>query len=96
MAMSRTLFERSATDQRPGEQSPAPPRGGAAAEWEQKQEPAEYYRAAAARARALEQDATTPRVKQHLRELIDRYDRLAGEVERTAENEASTTAARLR
>lgn len=69
---------------------------GGAIEWEQKQEPAEYYRAAAARARALEQDATTPRVKQHLRDLINRYDRLAGEVERTAEGEPSRNAARLR
>ncbi len=96
MAMSRILFERSATDQRLGDPSPAAPRPGGAAEWEQKQEPAEYYRAAAARARALEQDATTPRVKQHLRELIDRYDRLAGEVERTAESEPSANAGRLR
>ena len=69
---------------------------GGAVDWEQKQEPAEYYRAAAARARALERDATTPRVKRHLRDLIDRYDRLAGEVERTAESEAGATAIRFR
>lgn len=58
------------------------------AEWTQSQQPAEYYRAAAARARSLEQDATTPRVKQHLRELIERYDRLAGEIERASDKDA--------
>lgn len=83
MAESRILFERFATSRPAQEPQPGPPGGGV--EWEQKQEPAEYYRAAAARARALVQDATTPRVKRHLLELIDRYDRLAGEVERTAE-----------
>lgn len=70
--------------------------GHNSAEWTQKQQPAEYYRAAAARARALEQDATTPRVKQHLRELIDRYDRLAGEVEKTAERDPGGDPDRLR
>ncbi|HEY3912074.1 MAG TPA: hypothetical protein VGM07_19615 [Stellaceae bacterium] len=86
MTDSRISVERSAPGQLPGESAPAS-QASNSVEWEQKQEPAEYYRAAAARARALEQDATTPRVKQHLRELISRYDRLAGEVERTAENE---------
>jgi hypothetical protein len=89
------MVERSVAGQPPEESQAAIPTGGAV-EWEQKQEPAEYYRAAAARARALEQDATTPRVKQHLRDLIDRYDRLAGEVERTAESEPSRNAARFR
>jgi hypothetical protein len=84
MAESRVLFERYPTVRLPQEPHTS---GGGAVEWEQKQEPAEYYRAAAARARTLVQDATTPRVKRHLRELIDRYDRLAGEVERTAEKE---------
>ncbi len=92
MADSRVSVERSAAGQPSGE-LPAP---GNSVEWEQKQEPAEYYRAAAARARALEQDATTPRVKQHLRELISRYDRLAGEVERTTENEPGRNAGRGR
>ena len=55
----------------------------------QSQQPAEYYRAAAARARSLEQEATTPRVKQHLRELIERYDRLAGEIERTSDKDGA-------
>ncbi len=61
---------------------------GSGSDWTPSQQPAEYYRAAAARARSLERDATTPRVKQHLRELIDRYERLAGEVERTSEKDA--------
>ena len=60
---------------------------GNGGDWTPSQQPAEYYRAAAARARSLERDATTPRVKQHLRELIDRYERLAGEVERTSEKD---------
>jgi hypothetical protein len=60
---------------------------GEEAEWTSRQQPAEYYRAAAARARSLERDATTARIKQHLRELIDRYERLAGEIERTSERD---------
>ena len=95
MAEFRVLFERSVPVQSPAEPHPTVPAGNSV-EWEQKQEPAEYYRAAAARARALEQDATTPRVKQHLRDLISRYDRLAGEVERTTESEPGRNAGRLR
>ena len=45
-----------------------------------KQLPSEYFRAAA-RFRALEAEATTPRVKQHLRALIDEYEKLAGKAE---------------
>ena len=45
-----------------------------------KQLPSEYFRAAA-RFRALEAEATTRRVKQHLRALIDEYERLAGKAE---------------
>jgi hypothetical protein len=40
-----------------------------------KQLPSQYFRAAA-RFRALEAEATTPPVKQHLRALIDEYERL--------------------
>jgi deoxyadenosine/deoxycytidine kinase len=47
--------------------------------------PAGYYRAASARARRLEAEATTLGIKQYLRELIDRYDRLAEELESKAE-----------
>jgi hypothetical protein len=43
----------------------------------------EYIRAAA-RFRTLVADATTPRVKQHLRALIDEYEKLAGKVEEQA------------
>ena len=41
------------------------------------QQPAGYYRAASARARRLQDEATTPKIKEYLRELIERYDRLA-------------------
>lgn len=46
------------------------------------QHPAECFRAAT-RFRTLEAEATTPRVKQRLRALIDEYERLAGKVEET-------------
>jgi len=49
--------------------------------------PASHFRAAAARARRLEAEATTPRVKQHLRKVIDRYELLAGEVEKSGKGE---------
>ena len=39
-----------------------------------------YYRTAAARARRLQAEVTTPRLKQYLRELIARCERLAGEI----------------
>ena len=45
--------------------------------WSLEGQPATYYRTAAARARMLQADATTPRVKQYL----DRGERLAGNVE---------------
>jgi hypothetical protein len=45
------------------------------------QQPAEYYRAASARARRLEAEVTTLKVKQYLRELIARCDRMAEEME---------------
>ena len=44
-----------------------------------------YYRTAAARARRLQAEATTPRLKQYLRELIARYERLEGEIVSAAE-----------
>ena len=43
--------------------------------------PADYYRRHAARVRALASDATTPAVKQHLREVALEYERLAERVE---------------
>jgi hypothetical protein len=44
--------------------------------------PAEYYRRHAARVRQLASDATTPAVKEHLREVAMEYERLAESVER--------------
>ena len=44
-----------------------------------------YYRAAAARARRLQAEATTPRLKQYLRELIARCERLEGEIASASE-----------
>jgi hypothetical protein len=45
------------------------------------QQPAGYYRATSARARRLEAEATTLKVKQYLREVIARCDRMAEEME---------------
>jgi hypothetical protein len=45
------------------------------------QQPAGYYRAESARARRLEAEVTTLKVKQYLRELIARCDRMAEEIE---------------
>jgi hypothetical protein len=45
------------------------------------QQPATYYRTAAARARRLQADATTPRVKQYLDKMIAHCEGLAGKVE---------------
>jgi hypothetical protein len=50
--------------------------------WSSEQQPATYYRTAAARARRLQADVTTPRVKQHLDKMIAHCERLAGKVER--------------
>ena len=44
-----------------------------------------YYRTAAARARRLQADATTPRLKQYLGEVIARCERLAEEIVSAAE-----------
>jgi len=51
------------------------------------QQPATYYRAAAARARRLRAEATTRRLKlkEHLGEEIARYERIAEEIERASE-----------
>ena len=43
--------------------------------------PAEYYRRHAARVRVLASEATTPAVKEHLREVALEYERLAERVE---------------
>jgi hypothetical protein len=45
--------------------------------------PADYYRRHAARVRLLAAEATTPAVKEHLREVALEYERLAERVEST-------------
>jgi hypothetical protein len=49
--------------------------------WSPEEQPATYYRTTAARARRLQADATTPRVKQYLDTMIAHCERLAGKVE---------------
>ena len=53
--------------------------------WSLEQQPVAYYRAAAERARRLQAEATTPRLKQYLGEMIERSERLAEEVESASE-----------
>jgi len=49
--------------------------------WSSVQQPATYYRTAAAQARRLQADATTPRVKQYLDKMIAHCEGLADKVE---------------
>ena len=49
--------------------------------WSPEEQPATYYRTTAARARKLQADATTPRVKQYLDTMIAHCEQLAGKVE---------------
>jgi hypothetical protein len=49
--------------------------------WSSEQQPATYYRTAAAQARRLQADVTTPSVKQYLDKMIAHCERLAGKVE---------------
>ena len=49
--------------------------------WASEEQPALYYRTAAAQARRLQADATTPGVKQYLDKMIAHCERLAGKVE---------------
>jgi hypothetical protein len=49
--------------------------------WSPEEQPATYYRTTAARARKLQADATTPRVKQYLDKMIAHCEQLAGKVE---------------
>ena len=49
--------------------------------WSSEGQPATYYRLAAERARRLQADATTPRVKQYLDKMIAHCEGLAGRVE---------------
>src|SRR5438270_13659674 len=52
--------------------------------WSSEEQPAPYYRTTAARARRLQADATTPRVKQYLDKMIVHCEWLAGKVEQPA------------
>ena len=52
---------------------------------------AAYYRAAAARARRLRAEATTPWSKEYLAEAVARHEQIAAEVERTSEPDGATT-----
>ena len=49
--------------------------------WSSEEQSAAYYRIAAARARRLQAEATTPSVKQYLDKMIAHCEQLAGEVE---------------
>jgi hypothetical protein len=59
--------------------------------WSSEQQPATYYRTAAAQARRLQADVTTPRVKQYLDKMIAHCERLAGKVEPGLSPARSTT-----
>src|SRR5438445_11402029 len=52
--------------------------------WSLEEQPTAYYRTTAARARRLQADATTPRVKQYLDKMIVHCELLAGKVEQPA------------
>ena len=52
--------------------------------WSSEEQPTAYYRTTAARARRLQADVTTPRVKQYLDKMIVHCERLAGNVEQPA------------
>ena len=51
--------------------------------------PADYYRRHAARVRQLADDATTPGIKDHLRQVALEYERLAERVEAAAPSDAA-------
>jgi hypothetical protein len=54
------------------------------------EQPATYYRIAAAQARRLQADATTPKVKQYLDGMIAHCEALAGKVEPSVSSASST------
>jgi hypothetical protein len=59
--------------------------------WSAERQPAIYYRTTAARARRLQADATTPRVRQYLDKMIAHCEQLAGVVEPGVSPARSTT-----
>ena len=64
--------------------------------WSSEQQPATYYRTAAAQARRLQADATTPRVKQYFDKMIAHCERLAGKVEPGGSPARSATSGRAK
>ena len=64
--------------------------------WSSEAQPATYYRTAAAQARRLQANATTPRVKQYLDEMIAHCERLAGKVEPGVSPARSATSGRAK
>ena len=53
--------------------------------WSMEQRSAAYHREAAARARRLRAEATTPRLKEQLEDAIAQHEQIAEEIERAAE-----------
>ena len=53
--------------------------------WSMEQRSAAYHRAAAARARRLRAEATTPWLKEHLENAIAQHEQIAAEIERASE-----------
>jgi hypothetical protein len=64
--------------------------------WSSEQQPATYYRTAAAQARRLQANATTPRVKQYFDKMIAHCERLAGKVEPGVSPARSATSGRAK
>ena len=52
--------------------------------WSSEEQPTAYYRTTAARARRLQADVTTPRMRQYLDKMIVHCERLAGQIEQPA------------
>ena len=52
--------------------------------WSAEGQPTAYYRTTAARARRLQADVTTPRMRQYLDKMIVHCERLAGQIEQPA------------
>ena len=64
--------------------------------WSPEQQPAMYYRTAAAQTRRLQANATTPRVKQYFDKMIAHCERLAGKVEPGVSPARSATSGRAK
>jgi hypothetical protein len=54
-------------------------------DWSMERRSAAYHRAAAARARRLRAEATTPWLKEHLENAIAQHEQIAAEIERASE-----------